>query len=99
MTSSDPTWVDRFVARPGRVEHLPYGDERNPWFRKWRDAKTLPRERWPWRIRLQILWFRHEFFIGLLYWSHRRYDGHLPEPGVGMTVYVEGKGWIEGLAT
>jgi hypothetical protein len=95
----DPTWVDRFVARPSRVEHLPYADPRNPWYAKWAKAQRQPRDRWWWRLRAQVLWFHWEVFIGLLYWSARHHPGVLPEPGVGITFYIEGKGWIEGLAT
>jgi hypothetical protein len=52
----DPTWVDRFVARPSRVEHLPYADPRNPWYAKWAKAQRQPRDRWWWRLRAQVLW-------------------------------------------
>lgn len=88
-------------AIDARIEHLPYADPRNPWYRKWAKAKREPRNAWPWRIRLEFWWFDREYVVGLLYWTVRRYSGNLAptEPGFGVHVYITGKGWIEGLAT
>lgn len=94
-----PTWLDNFIARPHRVQYLPYGDKRNSWYRKWERSigKKNIRDAWPWRIRIELWWFHSEYTVGLLYWdtiSHR----DLIEPGFGVHFYITGKGWIETLA-
>jgi hypothetical protein len=95
-----PTWVDRFIARPYRVNATIVPDESNPWYRKWAHAKRQPRDRWPWRIRLEVWWFRREYRIGLLYFDVTKYRKvDVREPGFGVHLYIDSKGWIEGLAT
>lgn len=98
MAEGNVRWFDRFVARPSVVNAMSVPDDLNPWYQKWAHAKRQPRDRWPWRIRLEIWWFRREYRIGFLYWDVSKYRD-MPEAGFGVHFYIDSKGWIEGLAT
>jgi hypothetical protein len=98
-------WFDNFIIRPHVIRN--HGDawflsRENPWHVKWVDTpnEVMPRDAWPWRIRIEICTFNHLFTLGLLFWDkHRWVEDTKGEPGFGIFFYIARKGWIESVAT